>query len=139
MLIDRFTRVKDRHVRELKSRRRLGDFGFWASGHGFRKEPSSVLEPYSLEDELLDQLAKLPSPELVQLLIDQLRNPELKELATGVINDVANASKKADNLGVIKAINGWIATAEEPISSRRKIRHVLAAREQGRSFRQTTP
>lgn len=89
------------------------------------------LERYNREDEMLDQLGQLPSKEFVRLFISKLRHPELQEFTEGVVNDVTDAIKKGDNLESAKAINSWIATAEEPISSRRKIRHVLAARARG--------
>ena len=91
------------------------------------------VERYNREDEILDQLGQLPSKEIVRLLISKLRHPELQEFAEGVVNDVTDAIKKGDNLESAKAINGWIATAEEPITSRRKTRHVLAARARGRA------
>lgn len=91
------------------------------------------LELYNREDEILDQLGQLPSKQFVRLLISKLRQHELREFTEGVVNDVTDAVKKGDNLLSAKAINSWIATAEEPISSRRKTRHVLAARARGHS------
>ena len=85
--------------------------------------------PYTSEDMLLDQLEQLPSAEQVSVLVKLLRAPELREIAAGVIIDVTTGCKVSDSLEVAKAVNGWIATAEEIVTSRRKLRHILAARQ----------
>ena len=86
------------------------------------------LEPYTREDMWLDQMEALPTEEFVHRLVELLRNHELKQVAEGVLNDTVSASKMGDALEVAKAINSWVATAEELIDSRRKLRYILAAR-----------
>ena len=110
-------------------------FGFsdWDMSHV--TDPSPYVEEYDHEDEVLVQLARLPSADNVRDLIGRLRNPELKELAQGVIIDVSVGARNRNNLETMKAINSWMATAAEPLASRRSIRHVLAARERGRARR----
>jgi hypothetical protein len=89
------------------------------------------LQPYTREDAWLDQLEQLPSDAQVHYLFSLLRTGELRQLAEGVVNDTTTACKAGDSLEVAKAINGWIATAEELAASRRKRRFVLSARRRG--------
>lgn len=84
------------------------------------------------EDSIQSQLEQLPTEEQVNLLVQLLRRAELREIAAGVINDVAAGCKSGDILEVTKAINGWVATAEETATSRRKLRYIIAARERMR-------
>ena len=103
-----------------------------------RKEVAEIkrgVEPYTREDVWLDQIEQLPSEEQVHILLGLLRAPELREIAAGIINDSAVACKVGDSLEVAKAINGWIATAEELATSRRKLRYILAARQRQRRLR----
>ncbi len=97
---------------------------------------SEVPEPVNAagtpEDTLRGQLEQLPTEEQVHILVQLLRTPELREVAAGVINDVAAGCKSEDILEVAGAINGWIATAEETVTSRRKLRNIIAARERMR-------
>ncbi len=76
-----------------------------------------------------DQVAQFPSDEQVQVLIGLLRTPELREIAAGAITDTIAACQAGNFLEVAEAANGWIATAEETVASRRKLRHILNARE----------
>ena len=89
-------------------------------------------EPYKREDLWLDQMEALPTKELVHRLVELLRTHELKQVTEGVLNDTIAASKMGDSLEVAKAINSWIATAEELVDSRRKLRYILAARQNRR-------
>ena len=86
------------------------------------------LPEYDREDQLLDQLDRLPSEEQIERLLELLRSPEIKALAKGVIIDSSTACKKVDILEVARGINEWIATSEEILESRRRMRHILHAR-----------
>ena len=80
-----------------------------------------------------EQLAQLPTEEQARILVGLLRPAELRELAAGLITETA-AGYKAESLPeVVEAVNGWVATAEEMATSRRKLRHIIAARERMRS------
>lgn len=89
-------------------------------------------EPYTREDMWLDQMEALPTKEFVHRLVELLRTHELKQVTEGVLNDTVAASKIGDSLEVAKAINSWIATAEELVDSRRKLRYIQAARQNRR-------
>lgn len=103
-----------------------------------RREIADVtrdLDPYTREDLLLDQLSQLPSEVQVHTLVNRLRSSELRDVAEGVINGSITACKSGDYLEVAKAINEWVATAEETVTFRRKRRHILAARSRQRQQR----
>ena len=85
-------------------------------------------EVYTLEDAWRDQLAQLPSEEQVSALVTMLHTSELREIAADIINDVIIGCKAGNIVEVAEAVNGWIATAEETVAYRRKLRHILAAR-----------
>lgn len=91
-----------------------------------------TFQPYTREDMWLDQMEALPTEEAVHRLVDLLRSHELKQVAEGVLNDTVLACKTGDSLEVAKAINSWVATAEELIDSRRKLRYIVAARQNRR-------
>ncbi len=84
---------------------------------------------YTLEDAWRDQLAQLPSEDQVSALVKMLRTSELREIVAGIINDVAIGCKAGTIFEVAEAVNGWTATAEETVASRRKLKHILAARQ----------
>ncbi len=86
-------------------------------------------EVYTLEGEWRDQLAQLPSEEQLSALVTMLHTSELREIAAGIINDIVMGCKAGNIVEVAEAVNGWIATAEETVASRRKLRHILAARQ----------
>lgn len=85
---------------------------------------------YTREDELLDQLGQLPTEEDIRTLISALRNATIREWTTGLIVDTVAAVQSRDILEVAKATNSWIATAEEITVRPRKMRHMVAARDQ---------
>ena len=84
---------------------------------------------YISEKDLREQLAQLPTAEQAAALVQRLRPAELRELAAGLITDTAAACQSENVLAAAEAVNGWVATAEEMSLSRRKLRHILAARE----------
>ncbi len=98
----------------------------WEHGRGAIR---GSFEPYTREDMWLDQLEALPTEESVHRLVELLRTHELKQVTEGVLNDTVSASKTGDLLEVAKTINSWVATAEELVGSRRKLRYILAARQ----------
>ena len=91
-----------------------------------------VLDPYTPEDRLLDELAQLPTPDVIRALIELMKPIELRELSEGVLNDCIRCIKVTPNqstLEIANIINCWIATAEETVSSRKKLRFIKAARD----------
>ncbi len=91
-------------------------------------ESGGFPDPYTPEDEWLDQLASFPSQEQLEKLLGLMRAPELREYTQGLTVDTIAACKAGDLLEVAKVINGWIATAEELVTHRRKLRFIQAAR-----------
>ena len=88
---------------------------------------------YTPEEAWQDQVAQLPTEEQVRILTELLRPAELRELAAGLIIDAVAGCKSKSLLDVAESVNGWVATAEELSASRRKLRHILAAKERMRS------
>ena len=118
-----------RHTRGInKEERSRRDVWDRVGGSSF----TGSLEPYTREDMWLDQMEALPTEEAVHQLVELLRTHELKQVTEGVVNDTVSASKMGDALEVAKAINSWIATAEELIGSRRRLRYILVARQNRR-------
>lgn len=85
------------------------------------------------ENALREQLTQLPTAEQAAQLVQLLRPAELRELAVGLITDTAAACHSENLQAAAEAVNGWVATAEEMSLSRRKLRHILAARERMRN------
>ena len=117
-----------RHTRGFDSVEKFRRDWEQVGGSSFR----GSFEPYTREDMWFDQMEALPTEEAVHQLVALLRTHELKQVAEGVLNDTVSASKMGDSLEVAKAINSWIATAEELIESRRRLRYILAARQNRR-------
>ena len=88
-------------------------------------------EYYSDEDALCDAVANLPTPAQVKTLVESLRIKELREVTEGVFNDCSMAARTLRPLESASAINSWVATAEEIITTRRTYRHISAARNKG--------
>ena len=85
--------------------------------------------PSRREDEVMDTLGELPTPDKAEKLVSLLRTKELRGFTVGVLNDVVIAVKSHDTLKCAEAVNDWVATGEEMVMFRRKRRHILAARE----------
>ena len=84
---------------------------------------------YGHEEELLDQLGKLPSPEEVAELCGALRVATLRELSTEVVNGaIDHAKRKTELLEHVKLINSWIATAEETVAAGGNVNRIAARR-----------
>ena len=84
---------------------------------------------YDFEEELVDQLAKLPDPEEVDELMETLRMSALRQLSSGVINGTIDHIRcNESRLEQAKFINSWIATAEETIAAGRNYSRIAARR-----------
>ena len=84
---------------------------------------------YEYEDELVDQLAKLPSPRDVGELVSALRISALREFSTEVINGmIILVHENRDRLEHTRLINSWIATAEETVAAGRNHKRIAARR-----------
>ena len=84
---------------------------------------------YDYEDELVDQLAKLPDSEDIDELMSTLRTSTLRHLSSEVINGTIDAIlANADRLERAKFINSWIATAEETVAAGRNFSRIAARR-----------
>ena len=92
------------------------------------RDQAGLLEPYSSEDEWLDQLDSLPTEEQLERLVGMMRVSELREYIQGLTLDTAAACKAGNFLEVARVINGWVATAEELVTHRRNMRFIQAAR-----------
>ena len=84
---------------------------------------------YDFEEELVDQLAKLPPPEEVDELMETLRMSALRQLSSGIINGTIDHIRSNESrLEQAKFINSWIATAEETIAAGRNYSRIAARR-----------
>ena len=81
------------------------------------------------EEKLLDQLAKLPSPEEVAELCGVLRVATLREFSTEVVNAAIDYAKgKTGPLEHITLINSWLATAEETVAAGGNVNRIASRR-----------
>ena len=84
---------------------------------------------YEFEDELVNQLAKLPSEEDVDELMSALRVSALRQFSAGVVNGaIAHIKANGDQLENAKLINSWVATAEETVAAGRNHIRIAARR-----------
>ncbi len=84
---------------------------------------------YGLEDELYDQLGKLPTPEQVEELCSALRVATLRELSSEIVNGgIKHIKDNADRLEYAKLLNSWIATAEETVAAGKNVNRIAARR-----------
>ncbi len=82
-----------------------------------------------LDEELADQLDKLPHPEDVEELCSVLRVATLRELAAEILNGgIEHAKGNLDRLEYLKLINSWIATAEETVAAGRNVSRIASRR-----------
>lgn len=130
---DRSSREGSIGLRQPPGEGRPDSFGPARSAKG-QKEIAPVGEGGGNSDDAWrEQLAQLPTEEQARILVGLLRPAELRELAAGLVTDAAAGCKAESLLEVAEAVNGWVATAEEMATSRRKLRHIIAARERMRS------
>ena len=95
-------------------------------------------ESYGVEERLADAMEQLPTPEMIGTLMGLLKPDELREVAEGILLDCAQATRKQDILENAEAINSWIATAEEIITTRKRFRAIQKTREEIRAKYQKT-
>ena len=85
--------------------------------------------PYGTEEELLDQLNKLPSSDQVEELCSVLRVAILRELSSEVVNgSIDHLKQKIDRLEYIRLLNSWIASAEETVAAGKNVNRIAARR-----------
>ena len=95
-------------------------------------------ETYGAEERLADALEQLPTPAMIGRLMELLKPDELREVAEGIMLDCTEATRKQDILENAEAINSWIATAEEIITTRKRFRTIQKTREEIRAKYQKT-
>ncbi len=82
-----------------------------------------------LDEELADQLDKLPPPEDVEELCSVLRVATLREMAAEILNGgIEHAKGNLDRLEFTKLINSWVATAEETVAAGRNVSRIASRR-----------
>ena len=83
------------------------------------------------DEELADQLDKLPPPEEVDEVLSALRVATLREFATEVANGgIAYAKGNIDRLEYAALLNSWLATAEETAAAGPNLSRIAARRQQ---------
>ena len=88
---------------------------------------------YPIEEQLLDQLGKLPNRGAVRDIFLRLPIATLRELSVEVFNDsVVYAKNRVDRVKYITALNSWMATAEETVAASGRTSRIAARRAAGR-------
>ena len=95
-------------------------------------------ETYGAKERLADAMEQLPTSEMIGTLMGLLKPNELREVAEGILLDCTQATRKQDILENAEAINSWIATAEEIITTRKRFRAIQKTREEIRAKYQKT-
>lgn len=95
-------------------------------------------ETYEPEERWADALEQLPTPEMIGTLMGLLKPDELREVAEGILLDCAQATRRQDILENAEAINSWIATAEEIITTRKTFPAIKKTMEEIRAKYQKT-
>ena len=95
-------------------------------------------ETYGAQERLAEALEQLPTPEMIGKLMGLLKPDELREVAEGLLLDCAQATRKQDILENAEAINSWIATAEEIITTRKRFGSLKKTMEEIRAKYQKT-
>ncbi|MYC37897.1 MAG: hypothetical protein F4X66_13440 [Chloroflexi bacterium] len=101
-------------------------------------EELPVPETYGDVERLADAMEQLPTPEMVEALMGLLKPDELREVAEGILLDCTEATRKQDILENAEAINSWIATAEEIITTRKRFSSLKKTMEEIRAKYQKT-
>ena len=84
---------------------------------------------YAWEDELCDQIAKLPTEQQVAELCSVLRVATLRELSWEIVNGgIDHLKGNTGRLEYAKLLNSWIATAEETIAAGRNLNRIAGRR-----------
>ena len=81
------------------------------------------------DEELSNQLDKLPSPEEVEELFSVLCVATLRELSAEIVNGGIEHSKgKISHTEYLELVNSWIATAEETVAAGRNTSRIAERR-----------
>lgn len=103
-------------------RHRLSEYG-WSD--------LPVMSSYTREDELLDRLERLPTPEEIEDLIARLQVSLLREMSVQILNGSIVLAKGGERLEYIRSLTSWIATAEETVVAGRRLGQILSRRKKG--------
>lgn len=112
---------REPRIREPISHLPFDERSLWPTSH-------TADWPYSLEEEMLDQLGKLPDPERVREVVSLLRVTVLRQLATEVVNGGIQYIRQGDRHNYARLLNSWMATAEEACAAGRRWKTVAARR-----------
>ena len=93
---------------------------------------------YGAEERLADALEQLPTSEMIGTLMGLLKPDELREVAEGILLNCAQATRNGNLLENAEAINSWIATAEEIITTRDRFPAIKKTMEEIRAKYQKT-
>lgn len=91
----------------------------------------TAMSSYTREDELLDRLERLPTPDEIEDLIARLRVSLLREMSVQILNGSIVLVKGGERLEYIRLLTRWIATAEETAVVGRRLHQVLSRRRKG--------
>lgn len=93
-------------------------------------KPFSRLSPlaFGREEELLDQLGRLPTPDQVREVMSALPTKTLRELGEEIMNGGVTVLTGGDNLDFARLLNSWFATGEETIAAHGRPGRVLTRR-----------
>ena len=84
---------------------------------------------YSIEEDLFDQIEKLPSSHEVEELCSLLRVAALREFSSEVVNgSIGHLKQRIDRLEYIRLLNSWVATAEETLAAGKNVKRIAARR-----------
>ena len=93
---------------------------------------------YGAKERLADAMEQLPTPEMIGTLMGLLKPDELREVAEGILLDSTEATRNGNLLENAEAINSWIATAEEIITTRDRFPAIKKTMEEIRAKYQKT-
>ena len=95
-------------------------------------------ETYGAAERLTDALEQLPTPTMIGRLMELLEPDELREVAEGILLDSTEATRNGNLLANAEAINSWIATSEEIITTRKTFPAIKKTMEEIRAKYQKT-
>jgi hypothetical protein len=64
----------------------------------------------------------------VEELVSALKTPLLRQMTIEIINGSIVFAKSGDRLEHVRALNSWIATAEETVAAGRRLEQILSRR-----------
>ena len=84
---------------------------------------------YDYEEELCDQLDRLPAAEHVDEVLTALRIATLRELSKEVVKGgIEYVKGDSQRLEYMRLLNSWVATAEETIVAGRNVNRIAGRR-----------